>query len=406
MIRLIKSISAVLIITFIITALYIPCNAADEKDGKKMIIISNMGEHDSFAENSQTAIEAAIKKNADMIKIPVKRTADGIFILSADNTLSRMCGTDDTPIEKLKYDDIKNLKLSAATGGRKDKTDDTVASLREILSLYSGRTDFLIDCEPNDLEAAYTTAKDENCADKCIFVCRMSAKDAIQRRDSIDPSMKIMVYVKTNVIFTALHAAKLIGSNENAYLWLATSNQHGMIFNTAVTKKLAELNGVAICMTDRNLSGKRDDTLPYWEDLVSRNYNMFITDNISGLNEYKTESEAARTKLIEYLGTTAKQWELPTFNNKIFKEYKFEYTNALKKAETLCGKSFAGKSECENAYYNLKKSMEAIDVNYQSLSQGATEKTFTPGRIVTAVIAVPVFICIEIFFHKHRNKCK
>lgn len=395
-----------LVISIIFSAFALNASAESKNsvNTKEITAISDMGEHSVYPENSEKAIEEAIKQNADMIRIPLKKTADGKFILSEDNDLSRMCNTDKTPVNELDYNTVKTLKLRGSSGGNTSETEETVSELCDILNKFKDKTVFLLDINWEERDSVYNAVQNTGALNKCIFACRTNAKQALSWKSEKNTDIKIMVYLKTNIIFKALSAAKAVKYDSNAFLWLATTNQHGVIFNKTVTNTFKDISGVCFCLTNTETNSKRPDTINFWDDLVSRNYNMIITDNLSELTKYRNFSKESRQKLSDYFNKVNNEWQLPNLKGKVFSEYKFEYNNAYSEAERLCSKSFAGAAECDNALYGLKSSIDRINENYESLSRSDSGLKITPARIITAIIAVPAFIAVEYFFHKHRGK--
>ena len=66
-------------------------------------------------------------------------------------------------------------------------------------------------------------------------------------KNALDTDIQFMVYEKTNIVFTAISAAKTLANEENGYLWLATSNHYGMIFNDIVTRRFSSLGENLAC---------------------------------------------------------------------------------------------------------------------------------------------------------------
>ena len=58
---------------------------------EKTMIVSCKGDTDSAPENSLMAIHNAENAGADIIKIDVRTTADGVLILMTDETVTRTC---------------------------------------------------------------------------------------------------------------------------------------------------------------------------------------------------------------------------------------------------------------------------------------------------------------------------
>lgn len=373
--------------------------AAEKEEEKELIIISDMGDTHNLPENSLSALKKAAE-TADFLHIPLQKTADGYLILSKDPNLKRVCQTDAVPISEMKLDEIQKLSLFTAKGGKMEKTDERPLTLTEAFAAIE--KPFLLDFDWEIRDDVYRAAAESGRLSDSVFVCRDGAKKALAWRDSQEKSPGIMVYQKTNIVFTALSAAKALQGQPNAYLWLATSNPYGVIFSELVTEAGGKTAGLCLCLTDENLCGKRADTDNYREDAAARGYNMLMTADSKGLSAYREESVQARQSL-DLLLKEEKNRDLPEFKGRNAKDFRFAYTNALQEAEKLSQKGFAGMRECQDAEEALRRAAKAIDENYDLLSQGKAGATITPARITICVLAVIGFIAAEGFFYQHRK---
>ena len=97
------------------------------------------GDWRNAPENSRMAILGAISKGADIVELDVRRTKDGRYVLSHDETLDRM--TEGTgAIADHTLAEIKRLHLKEFQGGKNAKlTDEHPLSLEEALAMTKGR---------------------------------------------------------------------------------------------------------------------------------------------------------------------------------------------------------------------------------------------------------------------------
>ena len=401
----------------LIFSLCAPASAADEEttiaagqtdaektDNRPLGAVSDMGEHQNNPANSLPAIRDAMLSGAEMIRIPLQQTADGVFVLSAFEDLSIISNTDDAPISEKNWADIQQLRLREGTGGSTLLSDQTLVDLDTALSRYGHRVTFLLDADWEYRDALAQKIIEHELIDRCILVCRAPAKKALAWRDSLEQNLTIMVYEKTNVVFTAQAAVRTVAEAENAYLWLASSNPYGMIFQSYVTEDFAALDGVMVQCTNPNECGQRTDTDLYWEDLASRGYNLIMTDDVRGLNDFIERSDHAREELREVLAETERDWVLPDYSGLAFADYRFRYENALTAAQKAANRESSGFGQCRAAMYDLTQSIEQIVVNDPAFRSGKAGVTVTPGRIAAVVIGAAAFIILEVFIHKHREK--
>lgn len=103
--------------------------------GKEVFVVAHRGDWRFAPENSLAAIENSIKKGVDIIKIDIKKTKDGEFILMHDATLDRTT-TGKGRVENWTLEDIKNLYLK---NGAAIKTKHRAPTLKEALLLAKGK---------------------------------------------------------------------------------------------------------------------------------------------------------------------------------------------------------------------------------------------------------------------------
>ena len=381
---------------------------ADETvpDERQMLVVSDMGIHTSHPAGSLPAIRDAILAGADMIRLALQKTADGVFVLSEHTDLSIMCDTDATPVSQKNWSDIQTLRLREKTGGNTPLTEETLMNLTAVINTFGDRTTFLLDAPWEERDALYQAVQETEHPESCVFVLRTSAKKAVEWKNALDTDIQFMVYEKTNIVFTAISAAKMLVNEENGYLWLATSNHYGMIFNDIVTRRFSSLRGVMLQFTDPLECGKRQDTASYWEDVVARGYNMICTDDVGGCRDFVSNSNTARQELTDLLRDIDANWTLPDFSGTAFSDYRFRYNNAYAQAKKLSLQAFSGFDACKSAAYDLRTVTREIDENYAALASGSAGRTITPARIGIASAAAAVFIGFEWFIHKHRGKKK
>ena len=400
-----KFLSLSILLLFVFTTVCLSTPAAlgaseGEADDRQLLVVSDMGVHSTHPAGSLPAIRDAILAEADMIRLALQKTQDGVFVVSEQEDLSTMCDTDNTPIAQKDWSEIQNLRLRERTGGNTPLTEEPLMNLTAVINTFGDRTTFLLDAPWEERDALYQAVQETEHPESCVFVLRTSAKKAVEWKNALDADIQFMVYEKTNIVFTAISAAKTL------YLWLATSNHYGMIFNDIVTRRFSSLRGVMLQFTDPLECGKRQDTASYWEDVVARGYNMICTDDVGGCRDFVSNSNTARQELTDLLRDIDANWTLPDFSGTAFSDYRFRYNNAYAQAKKLSLQAFSGFDACKSAAYDLRTVTQEIDENYAALASGSAGRTITPARIGIASAAAAVFIGFEWFIHKHRGKRK
>ncbi|MCL2861964.1 MAG: glycerophosphodiester phosphodiesterase [Firmicutes bacterium] len=107
---------------------------------RKTWIIKTMIAHrglynEEFPENSSAAFENAID-NGYAIEMDLRMLDDGTVVVFHDEKLARMSGADGY-LSKMKYDDLKELKLNATKYG--------IPTFEEVLKLVAGRVPLMLD---------------------------------------------------------------------------------------------------------------------------------------------------------------------------------------------------------------------------------------------------------------------
>ena len=400
-----KLFPVLLILSVLLPAVPAAHAEAGKTDGRSLRIVSDMGAHDEFPENSVEAVLLAAEQGADEVRLPVKLTADGEAILCEDDNLERICGTEPVPVSSLTADEVAQLRVRKGSGGAAEFTEGRVPLLSEVLKAAKGKIRCLLDFDFAIRDRVYNTVKEAGALGDCDLVLRASAKKAQSWAAGLEQAPTYLIYRKTNVIFTALSVLSAAEKN-GCGVFLASSNPYGVIYGSALGKRLPGAACAAVRISRKELSGKRADTPDYWENLIDAGYNMLITDDAALMAQYREQSLDALRELREYTGRIEADFRLEDLRSPSYRKMKFAFGNAMSEAQRLCGKAFAGRNECENALYALKNAVNDIESNHERILNGEADLRLTPGRIVTAVLTVAAFAALEIFIAKKRGAAK
>lgn len=386
----------------------------------RTMVASRKGDWKSFPENSIKAIGSAENMGADIIKIDIKKTADGVLILMADETVERTCYGygEKTVVSEMTYEEISKLKLLDGEGGPKaEKTTETVPTLEEVLKtkklsyLASSalHTDFpllMLDASFEDRNEIYNLAKEHNMTASVIFLFTdAKPADIAEWKAEINDNVMTMSYFKGNVIFSALSFMTNAEKAGNKSVYLATSNPYGVIFGETVTSKADGKMRMMANAAESELCGKiRKDTEVWWDDLISRGYSIILTDYPAELKNYIDDCEEKIGSLEETYKNTVTDWQLPDFNSDKFYDYKLAYTNAKELAELLLKDKSSARSTIVTATYDLQKAYDDISNNYDELAQGTAGMTVTPVRILLCIAAAAVVVIAEIYVYRQKKK--
>lgn len=135
-------------------------------------IIAHRGYSSVFPENTMAAFAGALDIGADYIELDVQLTADGIVVVSHDDTLLRTTGVD-SRISELTYEELS--QLDAGSWFDAAYTGEKVPTLREVMELVKD-TDCNIYLELKDIgavpgfeEAVLEVADQCGMTDRCLF---------------------------------------------------------------------------------------------------------------------------------------------------------------------------------------------------------------------------------------------
>ena len=215
----------------------------------KTMIVSDKGDITTAPENSLMAIHNAEKAGADIIKIDVRTTADGVLVLMADETVTRTCNGygENTVVSEMTYDEIKQLNLLGGKGGYGAKnTTLTVPTLEEVFKdrkmyyLSSSSTEtkqkslFMLDFDWAIRDKISNLVIENNMGYEVIFYIDDAAPGEITAwKETLPFEPMIMTYFKGNVIFAATANVKNDAEIADG-IHLATKNPYGVIFGETV----------------------------------------------------------------------------------------------------------------------------------------------------------------------------
>lgn len=417
-----KKITAIFLIIILLASVMISSSAADMNEtetdtasspvtgycgvSRKIKAVSYRGEYgDKFAENSLQAIRHARKDGADAVYVNIKFTQDGVAVLCADDNLTRVTDCEiDTPVSEMTFEEIGAYSTKAGTGGKNAKTTPYhIYSLAEVMDSVDNSVPLMLDFEWEHFDDVYEVVRSCRCLPTAIFICRCKPAEYKTKISSLEKKPNTVLFRKTNVVFNAIATVKAAESIENGSAWLATSNTYGVNWKHSVMKHFVSSHAV-VCTAEPGLSGKRYDTESYWDDLVSRGYNVIISSDIKKLAEYCKESFDAADELARYVEKVTENGnDYSSFRSYEAIDYVKAYNDALSDSESALSRA-CGKREANECLYRLKTAINDIETNYTAIENGVAGKTVNAARITVALIAVACVLAAEFYCYKKRKK--
>ena len=385
---------------------------------ERTMIASDKGDITTAPENSLMAIHNAEKAGADIIKIDVRTTADGVLILMADETVTRTCTGygENTVVSEMTYDEIRKLNLLGGEGGYGEKnTTLTVPTLEEVfkdrkmyyLSSASLETKqkalFMLDFDWSIRDKLSNLVIENQMTNEVIFYIDDASPDEIANwKETLSFEPMIMTYFKGNVIFAATANVKKDAEIADG-IHLATKNPYGVIFGATV-QNTAKESGIrtmaAPCMPE--ICGTQiQDTEVWWDYLITQGFNVILTDHAAELRAYLDDCSEKEKELEKYFYDNIKGYSLPDFNSDKFLDYKRAFNNAYDYTLNVLNDKSSSRSDIVTAEYEIKK---AYDENYHELEDGTAGLTVTPVTILLSAFAITIVTVAEIYVYKKKKK--
>lgn len=385
------------------------------------MIVSRKGDFTKAPENSLMAIHSAESAGADIIKIDIRTTADGVLILMADETVERTCYgfSENTVVSEMTYDEISKLNLLGGEGGYGAKqTTLTVPTLEEVFKdrkMYylassalttEAKALFMLDFDWAIRDRICNLVIENGMQNEVVFYIDDAKPDEIRNwKESLPFEPMIMTYFKGNVIFAATANVKEDAEIADG-IHLATKNPYGVIFGKTVQNTVyeSEIRAMATPCLPEICGNLMQDTEVWWDYLISKGFNVIMTDNVAGLKAYIKDCQAKEADLEKYFYDNIKGFSLPGFNSDKFLDYKRAYNNALDDTLSILDDNSSARSDIVTARYEIQKAYNDIFANYNELQKGTAGMTVTPVRVLLCIAAAAIVIVAEVFVYRQKKK--
>lgn len=387
----------------------------------RTMIVSDRGDTTTAPENSLMSIHNAEKAGADIIKIDVRTTADGVLILMADETVVRTCNGygENTIVSEMTYNEIKQLNLLGGKGGYSaENTTLTVPTLEEVfkdrkmyyLSSSSTGTNqkalLMLDFDwsiRDKISNLVIESKTEN--DVVFYIDDASPDEIATWKETLPFEPMIMTYFKGNVIFAATSSVKNDAVIAQS-IHLATKNPYGVIFGETVqnTAYEAEIRTMAAASRPEICGTQIQDTEVWWDYLITQGFNVIMTDHIKELRAYLDDCNEKERILDDYFYDNIKGYSLPDFNSDKFLDYKRAYNNAYEYVLNVLNDNSSSRSDIVTAEYEIKKAIDDVNANYTELQEGTAGMTVNPLTILLSVFAIAIVTVAEIYVYKKKKR--
>lgn len=372
----------------------------------RTLCVSDRGDCEGYPENTVEGILSSHEQGADIVLCNVSVTKDSVPVLLDSSNASAMFSKDVGDISSVNYADIAGIKLRLAHGGgARDITDKTVDTLSDALK-KTKNTVLMLDVDERNLDVVYDTVKKENRIGSVIFYVGHIKPDTLKSFiSSKSEKPLVMTYFKGNVIFSAVSYVKS-SLEAGAYgICLATNNPYGVIFGKTVMGKFTSGARAMAMLSRPEICGNiRRDNATWYSDLISRGYNMILTNEPKALKEYIKQADEAKKKLETAYADMCENYTLPVYKASAYRDYKKAYADAKAKAESVIADNSPALSDIISAQSELKYAYDNIQNDADLLKNGTAGVTITVPRIITAVLVVAGITAGEVFIAKHTKK--
>ena len=381
-------------------------DALRDPDGP-LVGVSNRGLRREYPENSLAGIIAAGKTGIGYVLTDVRKTADGVFILFADDTTERMLDCPEVKtVAETSFAELTEYKLKEYSGGAGAKgSEETISTLEQALAAAKDNGfSLLLKTDVSLLSALcdYLAAKDKT-GDTALLVNAKASEiaAALAGRENLPPVLGVK---RGNVIFSVWSYLKQAKEGGLSGVQLQTTNRYGVNFHQTVLGRFQGNLRTVADPTDSRLCGAREDSEKWWDDLIARGYSVIVTDEAALFADYLTRNDAARERLNGLYTCYTAQWKLPEIASPRFNDYHKAYMDAKTEAERILSDASVSNREISDCAAALQKAVDDINANYGALEQGSAGLTVTAPRVALCVGAVIVVVAVQVFFFKRRKK--
>ena len=401
----IKNIFIFLIISAVIAAACIPAFASltvysealyGEED--RIMSVSYRGDTSLYPENSLEGVLSAEEKGADGVSVGVRKTSDGIYVLTENKKLSAVSDAPYEDVSSITYDELQNYYLKDNTGSL---TKYRMVSLSQTISLTGDDFIIIVDADWEERDGIYELIRHYGAFDRIIIRTYEAASRVNEWISSKQEKVNVISTYKGNIIFSAVSNFNKMSESNAPFVQYQSKNYFSVIFGNFFCKRFAgegEPKAVA-AMYDPDLSGQRTDSSEGWNEVIEAGYSVIETNNLVSLVSYidrHGKSGKALAALAEkacYIPTEAYS-QVQRENLTEALDYAVE---ALSKISSL--------DEYESAYSALLLAMNELSISRENDTQKG-QLNITAGKIIAAVLVGSLILAAQIFVYKMQKEKK
>ncbi len=402
----IKNIFVITVISILFFSLSFSCFAMNSysadtlySEENSIMCISYRGETALYPENSLEGVLSAEEKDADGVSVGVRKTADGILVLTESG--KKLSDVTDAPYEsvgEITYEQLQNYYLKDNTGAL---TKYRMVSLSQTISLTGEDFIIIVDAPWEERDGIYDLISHYGAFDRIIIRTDKSASKVSEWVSSKPEKVNVISPYRGNIIFSAISNFSKMSEIGSDFVQYQTKNYFGVVYGNSFCKRFANENAPkAIApMYDLDLSGQRTDSTEGWNELIEAGYSVIETNNLVSLVSYIDRHEKS-WKALSALTEKAENADMWSASQTVMKN---RQDAVLLSETTLDGLSSL--DEIELAYSGLLLAMNENNIDAEEDTQKG-HLNITAGKIIAALAVGAVILAAQIFTYKMQKDRK
>lgn len=399
-----KNIFILLIISALFFSFSLSAMGTDEDDLLKktekspLICISYRGDTALYPENSLEGILSAEEKGAKGVSVGVKKTSDGIYVLTENKRLSAVTDAPYDSVSEITYNELQNYYLKDNTGA---VTSYRMVSLSQTIGLTGDDFIIIADIDWAEREGIYELIKHYNAFDRVIIRVRENSSEVAEWMSSKSEKVNVINIYKGNIIFSAISNFNKMSKTGTAFVQYQTKNYFGVVYGNFFTKRFNSENAPKALapMYDLELSGQRTDSQEGWNEIIEAGYSVIETNNPVSLVSYIERHEKS-LQALSVLTEKAKNADLWSASQVTMKNRQ----DAILLAETTL-RGLSSLDEIEYAYSSLLLAMNENNIDAEEDTQKG-HLNITAGKIIAILSVGALILAAQIFVYKMQQERK
>ncbi len=401
----IKNIFILLIISAVISAVSASAFASlmvysenyySEED--RIMCISYRGDTSLYPENSLEGVLSAEEKGADGVSVGVRKTSDGIYVLTENKKLSAVSDAPYEDVGGITYDELQNYYLKDNTGSI---TKYRMVSLSQTISLTDDDFIIIVDADWEERDGIYELISHYGAFDRIVIRTDESAAKVNEWVSSKQEKVNVISVYKGNIIFSAISNFNKMSEGNAPFIQYQSKNYFNVVYGEFFCKRFAgEGAPKAVApMYDLDLSGQRTDSSEGWNEVIEAGYSVIETNNLVSAVSYIDRHEKSG-KALAVLAEKACYIPAEAYSQ-VQRE---NLADALDYAvETLSNVSSL--DEYESAHSALLLAMNELSISREEDTQKG-QLNITAGKIIAAVLVGSLILAAQIFVYKMQKERK